>query len=375
MSFRDQQSNSRQSMDEALNMSGSSENMRRRPSNAYGTHEGDSLLRYAPYAEAPEVQFTRRRVAWYKQPQKLIMVATLAWIGGIMYLANLAHAILRSQKQSSPMGSTSKDKVNVRFGMENYADKDGDYKQWLEDRKGYGMENYAEKDADYKQWLENSKGYGMENYAEKDQDFKDWLENAKYQKSNSKDTVNVRFGKERALNNDANYQEWLQYQDNNKKVKYEANGQYGKAQSVATLGQANAAEVPVPEALLDPSVSTIDWPLKMGMPSPSCTSYNGCSPSNNVTILVVYGPEYHTHISEMAWNVATGVVSFCCSTIYLVFVLKCTLLTNIFVFSFSILLSSHTLNTTPTAPCTVILSTDIPATSPSWMSRMPMQSS
>jgi hypothetical protein len=71
-----------------------------------------------------------------------------------------------------------------------------------------------------------------------------------------------------------------------------------------------AQEVAVPEALLDSSVSTIDWPSKMGLASPSCTVLNGCSPSNNVTILVVYGPEYHTHISEMAWNVATGVVSF-----------------------------------------------------------------
>lgn len=335
MSFSDypNRSDSRRAMDEALNMSGN-ESVRRRPSssNAYGTYEGDSLLRYAPYVDAPETQF-RRRIPWYKQPQKLVMVATLAWIGGVMYLANLAHAILRSnQKQSPVMGSSNrKDQVNVRFGTENYVDQDPDFKQWLEDHKGYGMEdyankdadykqwlensngygleNYAEKDADYKQWLKNNQGYGMKNYAEKDQDFKDWLENGKYQKSNSKDTVNVRFGKERALNNDANYQEWLQYQNNNK-AKYEANGQYGKAQSVATLGQAETSEVPVPEALSDSSVSTIDWPLKMGMLSPSCTNLNGCSPSNNVTILVVYGPEYHTHISEMAWNVATGVVSF-----------------------------------------------------------------
>lgn len=320
MSFSDHHSGpanaDRRSMDEALS------GVRRRPptahyiaSNAYGTYEGDSLLHYAPYADSPEdpQYFSRRRAPapWYKQPQKIVMVATLAWIGGVMYLANLAHAILRSHKQSnqamgSPiMGSSdtnSKNQVNVRFGMENYDDKDADYKQWLQDHKAYGMENYADKDADYQQWLQNKKAYGMENDVGEDADFQEWLDTVK----------NGGYGKKRGLNNDANYQEWLQYQRNNK-VKYEANGKYGKAQPAPEMLQSDASgaqEVAVPEALLDSSVSTIDWPSKMGLASPSCTVLNGCSPSNNVTILVVYGPEYHTHISEMAWNVATGVVSF-----------------------------------------------------------------
>jgi hypothetical protein len=332
MSFSDHQSASisadRHSMDSALNNMTEDRNntIRRRPPTApypassYGSYEGDSLLRYAPYSDHDDAAyFSRRRVpvAWYKQPQKLIMVATLAWIGGVMYLANLAHAILRSQKSqvmSSPMGSSggSKDQVNVRFGMENYADKDSDYKQWLDSQNGYGMENsnYADQDSDYEQWLDSQKGYDTGNYyADKDQ----WTESRKYQKSstntNNEANVNVRFGKGRSLK-DASFEEWLQYQENNK-VKYEANGKYGQAQPAPEMLQSDATqEASVPAALLDSSVSTIDWPMKMGLTSPSCTTLNGCSPSNNVTILVVYGPEYHTHISEMAWHVATGVVSF-----------------------------------------------------------------
>ena len=313
-------------MDEALGMTDrNSEAVRRRPTNAYGTYEGDSLLRYAPYSDNAEAQyFQRRRVpgVWYKQPQKLIMLATVAWIGGVMYLANLAHAILRGQKANPSVGvpamgsgsSSGGNGVNVRFGMENYAEKDADYKDWLDSHKGYGMENYAEKDADYKNWLDSHKGYGMENYAEKDQDFKEWLDSKKYQSSQKSNNanVNVRFGNARGLDKDANYEEWLQYQNNNN-LKYEANGKYGKSQPQPEMLQSDAVSsqvVSTSEALHDSSVSTIDWPMKMGMPSPSCTARNGCSASNNVTILVVYGPEYHTHISEMAWNVATGVVSF-----------------------------------------------------------------
>jgi hypothetical protein len=170
--------------------------------------------------------------------------------------------------------------------------------------------NYADQDSDYEQWLDSQKGYDTGNYyADKDQ----WTESRKYQKSstntNNEANINVRFGKGRSLK-DANFEEWLQYQENNK-VKYEANGKYGQAQPAPEMLQSDATqEASVPAALLDSSVSTIDWPMKMGLTSPSCTTLNGCSPSNNVTILVVYGPEYHTHISEMAWHVATGVVSF-----------------------------------------------------------------
>jgi hypothetical protein len=184
------------------------------------------------------------------------------------------------------------------------------------------MNDYAGNDADHNEWLE-SKGamygmpYGMEDYADSDADYKEWLESAAYKASQSSgskkagtnNNVNVRFGMEQGSpNTEANFDEWLQYQNNNA-AKYEANGKYGESQQTPAMLQSGTLSAP--EALLtDSSVSTIDWPMKLGLPSPSCTSLNGCSPSNNVTILVVYGPEYHTHISEMAWNVATGVVSF-----------------------------------------------------------------
>ncbi|KAL3790708.1 hypothetical protein HJC23_009808 [Cyclotella cryptica] len=339
MSFTDAKigsgsSDHRSSMNTALNDGSNGSNghsgagVRRRPpnssylaSNQYGTYEGDSLLRYAPYSDEPvefPVQYSQRRpvpLAWYRQPQKLIMIATLAWVGGVMYLANLAHAILRSQKESRAMGSPlmgmplgsasssngGRDQVNVRFGMNDYAGKDADYNDWLE-RNG----------AKY------SKPYRMEDYAGTDADYKEWLESAAYKasqssgSSNAGTNVNVRFGMEQdSLNTGANFDEWLQYQNNNA-VKYEANGKYGESQHTAAMLQSDT--LAAPEALLsDSSVSTIDWPMRLGLPSPSCTSLNGCSPSNNVTILVVYGPEYHTHISEMAWQVATGVVSVFCT--------------------------------------------------------------
>mmetsp|Transcript_35903 Transcript_35903/g.62984 ORF Transcript_35903/g.62984 Transcript_35903/m.62984 type:complete len:295 (-) Transcript_35903:107-991(-) len=111
-------------------------------------------------------------------------------------------------------------------------------------------------------------------------------------------------------------QEWLEYQTKNKQVKYNANGMHGKNQKsvnnpaaprLALESQSLSSEQQQPVvASPDSSISTIDWPLQ-GLAHVSCTSSNGCSPSTNVTILVVYGPEYHTHISEMAWNVATGI--------------------------------------------------------------------
>ena len=300
-----------------------------------------------------------------------------------MYLANLAHAILRSRSanQAPVMGSTGSSfssggsKVNVRFGSGNYAENDADYKAWLENKNmygssnyendsdykawlenknKYGMENYAENDADYKAWLENKNmygssnyendvdykawlenknkygssnyendadykawlenknKYGMKNYAENDADYKNWLDSKGYQSSRKvKDVdVNVRRGNKRGIDSDASYDEWLQYQKYNN-IKYSANGKYGKSQSTPEMlqsdGASSAEVVSSSEGLLDPSVSTIDWPMKMGLSSPSCTTRNGCSSSNNVTVLVVYGPAYHTHISEMAWNVATGV--------------------------------------------------------------------
>ena len=64
---------------------------------------------------------------------------------------------------------------------------------------------------------------------------------------------------------------------------------------------------PSARTALDTTVSIIDWPIQGTTTHSSCTVLNGCTPSNNVTVLILYGPEFHAHISEMAWNVATGV--------------------------------------------------------------------
>src|SRR5210317_461310 len=87
-------------------------------SHTYGTSEEDALLHdynnnnnssfssiHSEEEGYPVLQSymqRRHRYAqpWYKQPQKLILAATLAWVGSVMYLASLAHAILRTHKQT-----------------------------------------------------------------------------------------------------------------------------------------------------------------------------------------------------------------------------------------------------------------------------------
>ena len=310
------------------------------------------------------------RQPWYRQPQKLILVATLAWVGGVMYLATLAHAILRTHKETADMMGISRGGSNEHLKQllearemrkkHGASASDEDVQQWLEARSNkYGAS--GENDGDFQQWLQSQNKYGAS--AETNDDFKQWLEsqNNKYGASGGKvdsgktNDVNVRFGSvggdawqdwlsylesEKTKSNgsygatvgrgkktkddnvrfgnggDVIMQEWLEYQTKNKQVTYNANGMYGKNQKsvnnppaprLALESQSLSSEQQQPAvASSDSSISTIDWPLQ-GLAHVSCTSSNGCSPSTNVTILVVYGPEYHTHISEMAWNVATGI--------------------------------------------------------------------
>lgn len=202
-------------------------------------------------------------------------------------------------------------------------------KQWLEDRSNNGG-------ASSYQWLEsqgntygagtssggsNSKtnydNAGFDNTGTTGDAWQDWLSETKSSASEGNNgatlskTIDATAGFRNI--NDANYQqEWLEYQHQNKQVKYDANGMYGNPQESAAnivdshpLASTQQQQLPA-VAASDPSISTIDWPVQ-GLAHTSCTASNGCSPSHNVTVLVVYGPEYHTHISEMAWNVATGV--------------------------------------------------------------------
>ena len=431
----------------------SSSGVRRRPptatpytssSHTYGTSEEDALLHNNNHASSfssmhseeegyPVLQsyMQRRRTGapWYKQPQKLILAATLAWVGSVMYLASLAHAILRTHKQTlhtNMMGSVSMDgstnndedfqqwlqsqnkmygssilsstssssnkasdehirqwlethgKYNNKYGAS--AETNEDFQQWLQSQNKYGSSSQYEDDADFQQWMKE-KGYGatasggengvdnedfqqwlqtQNKYGssahEDDADFQQWMKEKGYgatageggidnedfqqwlqtqnkygasgSSSSSSGTtvgkgdawqdylasleaqgkfgeVNVRFGSSA----DAIGQEWLEYQKKNKQVKYNANGMYDKSEkSVNNLAKSRAVadssqqlQQAVVATTLDNSVSTIDWPLQGLASHASCTSSNGCSPSSNVTVLIVYGPEYHTHISEMAW--------------------------------------------------------------------------
>lgn len=292
----------------------------------------------------------RRRMSginnpWYRQPHKLMLAAALMWVGSVMYLASLAHAILRTHKETSHMmmGSSMVDNdENFKQWLESQgmlkksygsSASDEHVTQWLESRSNnnkYGAS--GETNEDFQKWLESQNKYGASSSSSSGsstvglgdayQDWLQYLKDNKYGASSTKinsgdkaNNVNVRFG-----NNNAPPQEWLEYQTKNEQVKYSANGMYDKSQkSVNNLAASRAMakssqsltsdqqqqRQPV-TATSDSSVSTIDWPLQ-GMPHASCTNSNGCSSSSNVTVLIVYGPEYHTHISEMAWNVATGV--------------------------------------------------------------------
>ncbi|KAL7551280.1 hypothetical protein ACHAWF_014467 [Thalassiosira exigua] len=425
-------------------------------SHTYGTanDEDSPLLRredegghYGPGTLPSHARASRRRhygppPPWYRQPHKLILAATLAWAGGVMYLASLAHALLRTHKEAArAMGSNLND-ADFQAWLESQAsarqlarknkygdgssgsssggggnssssgsgtysgkasdedvtqwiesqgsrssnaygagwDQDEDFQKWLEEeasnRYGSPLSNVessvGEERADFQawmgaranklgssggtsdsgltfdeevqKWLETHYGYGAS--AENIEDFQKWKEERSYGasaqdvedsqkrmesrtaggsgygsaggnvKGNNKN-VNVRFG-----SGNPNYEDWKEYREKNKHVKYDAEGQNDRRNNNLGLARATtdqslsskdrfqqkpAAATTTSDSDADASsVSTIDWPLQ-GLPHASCTSQNGCSPNANVTVLVVYGPEYHTHIADMAWNVAAGV--------------------------------------------------------------------
>lgn len=313
-------------------------------SHSYGTNEEDSLL--SSHNEEGHLYAERRRppgvyynYPWYRQPQKLILIGGLAWVGSVMYLASLAHSILHAHKETAHvMGSSMADNydnykqwLQSRGESNTYGDSASDEHviSWLESRGNNKYGASGETNGDFQQWKNsqsNKAKYGATNSnAGNGNAYEDWLEYLDTQNSNTygaskvksdktktKD-ANVRFG-----SSDANYQEWLEYQNKNYEVKYNANGMHDKSHNsvnnlAASRSMAQSQSLtseqhqPGVRATADSSISTIDWPLQGLTPHTSCTTINGCNPSSNVTVLIVYGPEYHTHISEMAWNVATGV--------------------------------------------------------------------
>ena len=306
--------------------------IRRRPpaaSPSYGTNGEDCPLSSHNEEGYPfPLSHTERRrtkfggAPWHRHPQNLILVLTLAWVGGVMYLGKLAHAILRTHKETANMMGSSL----INYGDQEILQKmygasasDEDVKRWLESRNNNGAS--IARNAKYGTSAEANNGNtnngnaGFKNTGKS----QDTLQDGSFETKSAGNgnyvttTLKTKDANARFRNyHDDNFKEWLEYQHKNKQVKYDANGMYGKPQKRAKnfadsrpLAANEQQQLPV-VATSDPSVSTIDWPVQ-GLAHTSCTSSNGCSPSNNVTVLVVYGPEYHTHISEMAWNVATGV--------------------------------------------------------------------
>ena len=179
-----------------------------------------------------------------------------------------------------------------------------DFQTWLAEQNRYGASDPSTNE-DFQKWLANQNKYGASNTDLGDA-YQDWLQSLKYGASSSinggkASSVNVRFG-----NSDPSYQDWLEYQSKNIEVKYNANGMFSNDQPSLDRRPDSELSLLAPSESTSSTISTIDWPLQ-GISHSSCLNANGCSPSNNITVLIVYGPEFHSHISEMAWNVAIGV--------------------------------------------------------------------
>jgi hypothetical protein len=202
---------------------------------------------------------------------------------------------------------------------------DSDFEKWLETQNKYGLkgshlgdayqDSLAETkkygasspsaDSDFQKWLESQNKYGLKG-SDLGDAYQDWLAETKKYGSIKDNDGNANDATNRLGSSEGRPQEWSEYQIMNENVKYDANGMYGHSQkSEDRLGALSEKEMPV-IANSDSTVSTIDWPLQ-GIAHSSCTGLNGCTPSNNVTVLIVYGPAYHSSIAEMAWNVAIGV--------------------------------------------------------------------
>jgi hypothetical protein len=196
-----------------------------------------------------------------------------------------------------------KTNVNVRFGSADDR-TNADFQRWLETRNKYGA-SVSGGDSDFQKWLESQNKYGLKG-SDLGDAYQDWLAETKKYGSIKDNDGNANDATNRLGSSEGRPQEWSEYQIMNENVKYDANGMYGHSQkSEDRLGALSEKEMPV-IANSDSTVSTIDWPLQ-GIAHSSCTGLNGCTPSNNVTVLIVYGPAYHSSIAEMAWNVAIGV--------------------------------------------------------------------
>jgi len=242
----------------------------------YGTHPSSSeedILLGGSYGieEGLYMQRQRRKSIspWYKQPQKMILVATLCFVGSVLYLANLAHTIIQTNNQlhnmkntnnkmksarnlygaSSPSGSTS--------SLSSISGKASDehIKEWLETHDSYGNKygatasntGEANNNEDFQQWLNNkykasssvyssdykksgisSSSSSSSTNSDLGDAYNDYLEylQSEGKMGNVQDQTNL--GASVGGGADAVYKEWLEYNNNGgQHTKYNPNnGQY-----------------------------------------------------------------------------------------------------------------------------------------------------
>ena len=243
----------------------------------YGTHpstEEDILLGGGSYGIEEGLYMQRQRrqsiSPWYKQPQKMILVATLCFVGSVLYLANLAHTIIQTNTQLHNMKNTN-NKIKSSRNLYGAAlsssstsssssisgkASDEHIKEWLETHDSYGNKygatasntGGANNNEDFQQWLNNRFGASSSVYSS------DYKKSGMSSSSSSSSSTNSDLGdayndyleylqSEGKMGNvqdqsnlgasvgggaDAVYKEWLEYNNNGgQHTKYNPNnGQY-----------------------------------------------------------------------------------------------------------------------------------------------------
>jgi len=253
----------------------------------YGTHpssEEDILLGGSYGIEEGLYMQRQRRQSispWYKQPQKMIFVATLCFVGSVLYLANLAHTIIQTNNQLHSMKNTNNKMKSTRnlYGASlsgstsssssSISGKASDehIKEWLETHDSYGNKygatasntGEANNNEDFQQWLNNkykasssvyssdykksgisSSSSSSSTNSELGDAYNDYLEylQSEGKMGNVQDQSNL--GASVGGGADAVYKEWLEYNNNGgQHSKYNpSNGQYTQTATPRTMSEA-----------------------------------------------------------------------------------------------------------------------------------------
>ena len=253
----------------------------------YGTHpssEEDILLGGGSYGieEGLYMQRQRRKSVspWYKQPQKMILIATLCFVGSVLYLANLAHTIIQTNNQLHSMKNTNNKMKSARnlYGASSSSGStsssssitsgkasDEHIREWLETHN-YGNKygatantgGEANNNEDFQQWLHNkyrassvyssdykksgisSSSSSSSTSSELGDAYNDYLEylQSEGKMGNVQDQSNL--GASVGGGADAVYKEWLEYNNNGgQHTKYNpSNGQYTQTATPRTMSEA-----------------------------------------------------------------------------------------------------------------------------------------